>query len=231
MQKMRLTTEAVLLLSVIGTASGQAAPNVNQAATRSSCSNIVALSGAKVDCFHLTQEQSRTLAEIPGILKLALENRGYYEEIMAKLREFSPSTTTIAPNTNGPDSVAVGVNNGNITVHPVDPPPPPPIQDVRIVSMGWVSSATPGYPYDLRLVLQTNVVISPPSFKFACDAPIAEGHWGCADGGPPKVLDDWSQVLPDSKSYLLAVGSPAFTPVHNIVLDLFSKTPFKLVSF
>jgi hypothetical protein len=123
MRTTNLIIETALLLSVVGTASGQAAPNVNQTATRSNCSNIVALSGAKVDCSHLTPEQSKALANIPAILKMAIENQSYLEAIKAKMDEMSAQQTTTVVNANAPHGIAIGGNNyGNPVVNNYGPP-------------------------------------------------------------------------------------------------------------
>lgn len=89
MRKTKLITELVLFLSFAALTRSQKAPTANQTAINSHCANIVALSGAKVDCANLTNAQKSALANIPSILKLALENKGYLDTILAKLREMS----------------------------------------------------------------------------------------------------------------------------------------------
>jgi hypothetical protein len=102
MQKIKPPIELALLLGIAAYASGQTTPTVHQTATRSTCANIVALSGAKVDCSHLTPAQQKALDTIPSILKTALENQDYLDAIMRKLEEMSvvqpPSQTVNAPN-------------------------------------------------------------------------------------------------------------------------------------
>src|ERR1700733_9042687 len=94
MIRTKTAIELVMLFSVAAFAIGQAPPTVHQTATQSSCSNIVALSGAKVDCSNLTPEQRKSLADIPAIMKMALENKNYLDAILAKLNEFKEQPST-----------------------------------------------------------------------------------------------------------------------------------------
>src|SRR5664279_3403008 len=87
MRKINLILKLALLIGVATPISGQTVPNVSQNATQSTCSNIVALSGARVNCSNLTPAQKKALADVPSILKMALENQGYLEAILAKLNE------------------------------------------------------------------------------------------------------------------------------------------------
>jgi hypothetical protein len=77
--------EIVALFGILCPAHGQVSQPVTQTATKSSCVNIVALSGAKVNCAHLTDEQQKAIADIPAILKMALEDQNYFKEIRDKL--------------------------------------------------------------------------------------------------------------------------------------------------
>lgn len=108
---------------------------------------------------------------------------------------------------------------------------PPPIQDVRIVSQEWVPSTNPKYRYDLKVIIQTNVVISPVSFVFVCNNPIAEGEMTLAGEVRLMRMEVWDQVMQDPTHYLMAYRSPSFTPEQNIVLNLFSDAPIKVISF
>jgi hypothetical protein len=89
MAKIRRAIEFSLCLGIACSAWGQSALSANQTAMKSSCSNIVALSGAKVDCSNLTPAQMKALQSIPEILKTALENQGYLDAIMKKLDELA----------------------------------------------------------------------------------------------------------------------------------------------
>jgi hypothetical protein len=113
------TLETVLYLGVLCSAYGQVQQPVTQTATKSSCVNIVALSGAKVDCTHLTEEQQKAIADIPAILKMALEDQSYFKEIREKLDELSKqgigSATVAVTQTGYGNSANPGVNGAPIT--------------------------------------------------------------------------------------------------------------------
>ena len=98
MLKIKPAIEVMLLLGVIAPSRGQTAPSVRQTAKQSSCSNIVALAGAKVDCSNLTPAQKKALANIPSILKLAIENEDYLDAILKKLDEMSASQPSVVIN-------------------------------------------------------------------------------------------------------------------------------------
>lgn len=65
----------VMFFGVALSASGQTTPTMHQTAENSPCANIVALSGANVDCSSLTPEQERLLRNIPGLLKKILDKQ------------------------------------------------------------------------------------------------------------------------------------------------------------
>jgi hypothetical protein len=93
MRKIKTAIELAVITCVSAFASSQTGPNVHQTATKSSCVNIVALSGAKVDCSNLIPAQKKALAEIPSILKMTFENQNYLDAIMKKLEEMSQAPT------------------------------------------------------------------------------------------------------------------------------------------
>jgi hypothetical protein len=115
----------VFLLSIVAASNGQTetAPTVSQSAKGSTCANIVALSGAKVNCSNLTPEQKNALANIPSILKMALENQGYLEGILRRLNEMSAPQQPVITN-NAPGGFAV---SGGTLINPrvtnLGPPP------------------------------------------------------------------------------------------------------------
>jgi hypothetical protein len=111
MLRIKSLIEVTVLLWFAASASSQTAPTIHQIATQSSCSNIVALSGAKVDCSNLTRAQKKALASIPAILKMAIENQNYFDAIMAKLDDISKTPPTCGSNCN-----QAGVNNGTQVV-------------------------------------------------------------------------------------------------------------------
>jgi hypothetical protein len=112
MLRIRSRAEFALLLGVAASAIGQPAPAVHQTATRSFCSNIVALSGAKVDCSHLTPAQAKALGNIPAVLKTALENQVYLEEILQKLNEISTTPPPVVCKDNANCGVSTGQTGG-----------------------------------------------------------------------------------------------------------------------
>jgi len=67
---------------------GQPQTEVHQDADRSSCSNIVALTGnVNVNCSTLTPAQLRAIQKIPDLVKEILENKTEAQAILAKLDE------------------------------------------------------------------------------------------------------------------------------------------------
>jgi hypothetical protein len=107
---------------------------------------------------------------------------------------------------------------------------PPPIQDIRIVSQDWISSTNPKFKYELKVIVQTNVVVEPVSFIFVCNAELGYGTWEMP-GGPGFSMVDWSQVLGNKSAYRMAFRSPAWSPENNIVVYLFSNSPIRVTSF
>jgi hypothetical protein len=107
-----LNLELALLLGVAAIANGQTTPTVTQTAAQSSCVNIVALSGAKVDCSTLTPAQKKALENIPSILKMALENQEYLDEIMKKLDEI-PRGGLVQQNNSGGFNIQQGTTGEN----------------------------------------------------------------------------------------------------------------------
>ena len=101
-----------LFVGIAGVANGQSNPTVNQTGKHGSCINIVALSGAKVDCSHLTPAQSKALENIPTILKMALENQTYLEEILKRLNEVSTNPPPVVCKDNANCGVSTGQTGG-----------------------------------------------------------------------------------------------------------------------
>lgn len=89
MGRNRAIIELGVAFCVAISAGSQTTPTVRQTASQSSCSNIVALSGARVDCLHLTPAQSKALDSIPSILKMTLENQDYLNTILNRLQEMT----------------------------------------------------------------------------------------------------------------------------------------------
>ena len=113
MLKIKAPIDLALLFGMAVSVAGQTAPTVHQTATRSSCSNIVALSGAKIDCANLTPAQKKALADIPTILKMALSNQDYLDAILAKLNEISKAPHDVQQGNSGGINVQQVTAGGN----------------------------------------------------------------------------------------------------------------------
>jgi hypothetical protein len=98
-----------LLICVAASASGQTAPAVHQTATGSSCSNIVALSGAKVDCSKLTAADRKELDRIQGLLKQILANENPSVLLDKMDQVLAASSKASGPATNNPGIIAAPV--------------------------------------------------------------------------------------------------------------------------
>src|ERR1017187_709758 len=134
MTNLRTSIELIgLFLSVAVLSSGQVSPTVKQIAKNSPCANIVALSGAKVDCSNLTPAQKKALDSIPSILKLALTDQDYLDAIMRKLDEISRVPMQPNATNNAPGGFAV---SGGTLINPQVTnlgPPDPKIENFEIV--------------------------------------------------------------------------------------------------
>jgi len=96
MLKTKLTAELALTLTVMALAAGgQQAPTIHQNAEQSSCSNIVAMSGAKVDCANLSPAQRKALQNIPAIMKSVLENQDSLDAILKKIGEMQKAAASL----------------------------------------------------------------------------------------------------------------------------------------
>jgi hypothetical protein len=116
----------VLFLSIATLANGQATPTVDQMAKNSPCSNIVALSQAKVDCSALTPEQQKILKSIPSLLKKILDKepdltalKAEMDQMYALVQASSPSAgalISIDHNSNGNDISGTRIINGQLKI-------------------------------------------------------------------------------------------------------------------
>ncbi len=114
------------IFSVATIASSQTVPNVQQKSDKSTCSNILALTGnININCSSLTPAQKKALESIPKVLRMAMTNQDYLNAIMVKLDEMSKNQgTSIVQNcpsgicNNGPNSGSQTViNNGPAERH------------------------------------------------------------------------------------------------------------------
>jgi hypothetical protein len=111
-------------------------------------------------------------------------------------------------------------------------PTPPPIQSIRIVSQDWVPSTDPAFPYQLKVVVQTNVVIQPVSMVFECSEVVERGAVAFSGDEFEMFVKTRSGVLVDNKKiYLASFESPAFVPEKPMVVTLWSKGPIKVGRF
>jgi hypothetical protein len=113
MRKIATAVESIMIICSVAFVYGQTTSNVHQTATRSTCSNIVALSGAKVDCSNLTPAQKKALENIPSILRMTFENKDYLDAIMKKLDEISKTESLPPQIVSAPNGIAIG--GGTVT--------------------------------------------------------------------------------------------------------------------
>ncbi len=125
MAKLNTKIRVLIIALLPGLLYGQAKPtSIDQKSEKSLCANIVALTGnVTLNCSNLsslTPAQKKALADIPSILKMALENQDYLDAIMAKLNAMSQPTTI----NNAPGGFAV---SGGTVINPqvtnLGPPP------------------------------------------------------------------------------------------------------------
>jgi hypothetical protein len=107
---------AALILAASSVAVSQSTPP-SQQALNSSCANIVAMAGAKVDCSNLTEVQRKAIANLPAIMKMALEDQNYFKEILDKLNillsTLTPTTGSITQANSGGFNVLQGTTGNN----------------------------------------------------------------------------------------------------------------------
>lgn len=108
MVKLRLIIESALLGVITSTAWAQSAPAIQQRATGSPCANIVALSGAKVDCSSLTPDQKRILGSIPGLLKKILDKQ---PDLAGLKTEMDQVYALVRSNSGAAEGVTISVDN------------------------------------------------------------------------------------------------------------------------
>jgi hypothetical protein len=171
MTRTKQIIEATLLFGIATFANSQTAPVVTQTASQSPCANIVALSGAKVDCSHLTPAQAKALENIPAILKTALENQTYLEEILQRLGAISGSAPSLVCSDNASCVVSTG-QTGGITAGTVQVDTPP----LKLTATLAEAEKWPGMPPSLAkfdhfsiLTVTPNVQWQPVAFRFTCD--------------------------------------------------------------
>jgi hypothetical protein len=162
MIKIQPSIEIALLLGMAMFVNGQTIPTVHQTASRSSCSNIVALSGAKVDCSHLTPAQKKAMENIPAILKMTIENQNYLDAIMQKLADMS-----------GPQQPAVNIAPGGFAVSGGTVVNPAVNNFAPQPHISWTQNqieAKDGKG-QTKIVLTVDHLVELPAFGITCDIP------------------------------------------------------------
>jgi hypothetical protein len=102
----RLTVASSALLLSLMLAHGQTIPTVQQKSERSTCTNIVALTGnVKVNCSNLTPDQKKMLERIPALLKKILANQGDSNALMDKMDEILRATSRPIETVNAPNGI------------------------------------------------------------------------------------------------------------------------------
>jgi hypothetical protein len=235
MRTTSLIIEAVLLFGVIVTASGQAAPNVNQTATRTSCSNIVALSGAKVDCTHLTQAQSNALANIPAILKMAIESQNYLDAILKQLQEMSvPQSVT--------NNIAPGgfATSGGILINPTVislGESPPHIEGLQVTGVDGKGNELPREAQGHALTnvkFYTDTAWDDPKFRVDCDRPCIAYDAKLFEPSTtiyPTMESASSSTYPDSTIFILLSLRPFIPDMYYVfTVASMNSEPVKVLS-
>lgn len=176
--------EMAMFFAVTALAGGQTAPAVTQTASQSPCANIVALSGARVDCNNLTTAQKKALSDIPAILRMAIENQGYLDAILKKLNEMSEQPTTT--NTAAGGFSTSGGTLINPTVINTGPPLNEKLDPDSFYQLGQVVAEVSGAVPDLpngRIVFD---VIRPNRYLNASnDVQYRDLILHCSDAGKP----------------------------------------------
>jgi hypothetical protein len=222
MRKINLILKLTLLIGVATPISGQTVPNVSQNATQSTCSNIVALSGARVNCSNLTPAQKKALADVPSILKMALENQGYLEAILAKLNEMPKD-----PSVNVQSGAVVsfgqqgGITAGQVVIT---------LDDMVPAGIAWSQrSVAPVHPdslpYVTQITLTPNKRIDSPTLALVFDGPVKD------PGGSPSfpcAMCGFSAL--NEKTLWLWWHIPVFAPDAPAVITVGSEHPVRLLT-
>ncbi len=106
------------------------------------------------------------------------------------------------------------------------------VAKVSIVSQERIPSYDKNFPFGLKVVVQTNVVIQPVSIVFRCDGEIGKGEVEFAGDAGSIFTKIRSGVLLESQDrFLASFENPAFAPEKAMLVMLFSKTPIKVIEF
>ena len=108
--------------------------------------------------------------------------------------------------------------------------PAPQVAHVRLASQEQVVSVQEGFPYGLRVVLQTDEKIQPFSIRLKCTGAIGEVIAGPQGGGPVRATQGFLEGRSD-EWYVFTMEDPAFTPDKSMIITIFSKTSIRVESF
>jgi hypothetical protein len=209
----------VLLFSIATLADRQTTLSVKQKATNSPCANIVALSGAKINCANLTDAQKKAIANIPAILEMTLTNQDYLEAIIAKLdamKQANQSPPIInAPNCPG-GICPTGTTFGNQTV--INTPPPSKIEGFEVVPSDPKADSN-GHPIT-SFKFYLSEPVADQKFIAICDRPCAALG---ADTSPRRGVILSSDVLAGqiADSPLMAAWVINY-PIHSLDYQVFT---------
>jgi hypothetical protein len=109
--------------------------------------------------------------------------------------------------------------------------PAPQAVHVRLASQEQIVSVREGYPYGLKVVLQTDLQIQPVAILLECDGVVGEAVYGPQGGGMIfNATDGMLEGLSDNW-YAISWDTPAFTPDKPVIITLYSKAHLTVKSF
>jgi hypothetical protein len=102
----RLITASSALFLSLAFAYGQSTPTVQQKSEKSTCTNIIALTGnVNINCSNLTPEQKKLLERIHILLKRILANQDDSKALMDKMDEILRATSRPIESVNAPNGI------------------------------------------------------------------------------------------------------------------------------
>lgn len=225
----RSVKSIVLLLSIAAAVNAQMSPTVSQSAKHSPCANIVALSGAKVDCGNLTEAQKKALSSIPSVLKMALENQNYLISIMETLDKMSKAeadqnNATVGSISQGPGSAVSFGQQGGVTAGTV-------ISTTPLLQIQWhkladIDSTPYKAKYAETIEVESNIIWTPVSLAVICDQEIS-GIQLYGSGAWTNML--LSLAAEDKRVGLVRFTSPALAPDLPLQLVVISDNPINVL--
>jgi hypothetical protein len=87
-----------------------------------------------------------------------------------------------------------------------------------------VRSSNANAPYELQVIIETDVPIQNAGFRIECDGPIIDGQFFVT--GQPIMMN--VRTTKEDKAFVFSFGYPTFTPQSPIVVTLLSKTQIKV---